>query len=215
MQLVSRLKKLKQKGFSVLELMVVITVIGLVAAIGLPAISNFGVSENYQSDIALIRSQFNYVRQLALENGNAYRILIVNNDSNNTARLEVYEDQSRNRFNKEFHSSTTPPCSSFGGASSTTLILFGMVQIVNSNPGGIRLDNLTKNLNFFTIKKCTSLTGNCTSVTNANNYFCILPDATMPENARGQIQSSSNAGGKTDTLNVYESGFFNVGDRIQ
>ena len=205
---------MNRNGFSILELLVVIAVASIVVGIGLPAINNFGVSENYQGDIAVVRSQFNLVRQMAMENGNAYRILIVNNDSDNTARLEVYEDQTRNRFNKNFHSSATPPCSTFGGPNSTTLIMLGVTQTVNSNPGGIRLNNLTKNLDFFTIKKCTSLTGNCTSVTNANNYFCILPDATMPENARGLITASNRAGGKSDFLNVYSSGFFNIGSRI-
>lgn len=189
---------MNRKGFSILELLVVITVVSIVVGIGLPAINNFGVSENYQGDISVVRSQFNLVRQMAMEDGNAYRIKIVNNDSENTAELEVYKDESLNRFNTEFHKDSSPPCSSFSG--------------VGSN--GAKIDDMTKDLEHFTIKKCTSLTGNCTAVSDANNYFCILPNATMPENARGSITASSRAGGKSDFLNVYSSGFFNIGSRI-
>ena len=82
---------------------------------------------------------------------------------------KVYKDESLNRFNTEFHKSSSPPCSSFSG--------------VGNN--GAKVDDLTKELEHFVIKKCTSLTGNCTAVSDANNYFCILPNATMPENARG------------------------------
>jgi prepilin-type N-terminal cleavage/methylation domain-containing protein len=189
---------MNRNGFSILELLVVIAVASIVVGIGLPAINNFGVSENYQGDISIVRSQFNLVRQMAMEDGNAYRIKIVNNDSDNTAELEVYKDESLNRFNTEFHKSSSPPCSSFSG--------------VGNN--GAKVDDLTKELEHFVIKKCTSLTGNCTAVSNANNYFCILPNATMPENARGSITASNRAGGKSDFLNVYSSGFFNIGSRI-
>lgn len=191
-------KKKSQKGFSVLELLVVIAVAGIVVGVGLPAISNFGVIENYQGDIAVVRSQFNYVRQMAMENGNAYRIKIVNNTNDNTSQLEVYEDQSLNRYNAQFHKESSPPCSQFSG----------------SGNAGVKLDDLTKDLDHFNISKCTSLTGNCTAVTASNNFICILPDATIPTNARAEIQASKNAGSKKDFLHVYSSGFFNIGDRI-
>ena len=96
---------MNRNGFSILELLVVIAVASIVVGIGLPAINNFGVSENYQGDIAVVRSQFNLVRQMAMEDGNAYRIKIVNNDTDNTSELEVYKDESLNRFNSEFLSS--------------------------------------------------------------------------------------------------------------
>lgn len=195
-------KNLSQQGFSILELLTAIAVVSIIAAIGFPAINNFGVSENFQNDIAVIRSQFNQTRQLALENGNVYRILIVNDDINNTARLEVYEDQTSNRFNKLFHLNASPPCSGMNGST-------------NTNPGGVRINDLTKNLEHFTIKKCNALTGGCTAVSNVNNSFCILPDGTGPENARALIQASSNAGNKTDFFHIYETGFFNIGERIQ
>ena len=82
------MKFIHQKAFSVIELLVVIAVVSIVAAIGLPAISNFGVAENNENDKAIIRSQINYVRQLAIENGNAYRIKIINNAINNSSQLE-------------------------------------------------------------------------------------------------------------------------------
>jgi prepilin-type N-terminal cleavage/methylation domain-containing protein len=190
---------MNQKGFSILELLTVIGVISIVAGIGIPAINNFGVSENYQSDVAAIRSQFNYVRQLAIENGNAYRIKIVNNISKTTATLEVYRDESLNRFNTNFHKNSSPPCSQFSETGNT----------------GVQINDITKQLDHITISKCSSLTGNCTAVSAINNFFCILPDASGPENARAEIQASNNAGAKIDALNVYESGFFNIGERIQ
>ena len=62
---------MNRNGFSILELLVVIAVASIVVGIGLPAINNFGVSENYQGDISIVRSQFNLVRQMAMEDGNA------------------------------------------------------------------------------------------------------------------------------------------------
>ena len=196
------MKNKNQKGFSIFELLVVIGVVSIVAAIGMPAISNFGVSESYQSDVAVIRSQFNHVRQLAMENGNAYRIKVVNNPSNDDfeAELEVYRDESINRFNTQFHKNSSPSCSQFSGVGN----------------GGVKIETITKGLEHITISKCTSLTGgSCTAVTSVNNFFCILPDASGPENARAKIEATKRAGGKEDFFHVYESGFFNIGDRIQ
>ena len=65
-----------------------------------------------------------------------------------------------------------------------------------------------------TIKRCSSTSGNCSPVADANNFFCFLPDGSSPENARGEMQASSNAGGKKDYLHTYESGFFNNGKRM-
>ena len=55
-----------KNGFSVVELMATIGVIAVIAAIGFPAIDNFGEQENYESDLATIRGQINYVRQISL-----------------------------------------------------------------------------------------------------------------------------------------------------
>lgn len=195
------MKKNIQKAFSILELLVVIAVVSIIAAIGMPAISNFGVSENYQGDEAVIRSQFNYVRQLAMENGSAYRIKIVNNTTADSfeAELEVYRDESINRFNTLFHKNSSPPCSQFSGDTMT----------------GTKIEDATKKLEHMFLTKCTSLTGTCTSVTNANNFFCILPDASGPENGRAKLEAGARAGSKSDFLHIYESGFFNIGNRIQ
>ena len=193
------MKFIHQKAFSVIELLVVIAVVSIVAAIGLPAISNFGVAENNENDKAIIRSQINYVRQLAIENGNAYRIKIVNNAINNSSQLEVYRDESLNRFNKQFHKISVPPCSQFSETSNE----------------GFLISDLTKKAEHYVITKCDSLMGTCNAVTNSNNYFCILPDGSGAENTRAQIQSSKNAGSKILFLHFYETGFFNLGQRIQ
>ena len=52
------------------------------------------------------------------------------------------------------------------------------------------------------------------SKSSANNFFCFLPDGSSPDNARGEIKASSNAGGKKDYLHTYQSGFFNNGKRM-
>ena len=57
----------KEKGFSLIELMATIGLIGVIAGVGFPAIDNFGDQENYETDLATIRGQINFVRQLSLE----------------------------------------------------------------------------------------------------------------------------------------------------
>ena len=79
----------EKDGFSVIELMA--QFISIIGAVGFPAIDNFGDQDNFESDLATIRGQINYVRQLSLEDGNAYTIRIVNDDTNNTADLEVWQ----------------------------------------------------------------------------------------------------------------------------
>ena len=190
--------KKKEKGFSLLELMTTIGIISIIGAVGFPAIDNFGDQENYETDLATIRGQINYVRQLSLEDGNAYTIRIVNDTTNNTADLEVWQAQGLNRYNVEYHKSTATKCSDFDG----------------TNDKGTKLADLTKKLEHMTISRCTSTTGNCTKVSASNNFFCFLPDGSSPENARGEMQSSSNAGGKKDYLHTYETGFFNNGKRM-
>ena len=188
----------KEKGFSLIELMATIGLIGVIAGVGFPAIDNFGDQENYETDLATIRGQINYVRQLSLEEGNAYTIRIVNDTSNNTADLEVWQAQGLNRYNVEHHKSTSVKCSEFEG----------------TNDKGTKLNNLTKKLEHMTVSRCNSTTGNCTKVSAANNFFCFLPDGSAPEDARGEIQSSENAGGKKEYLHTYETGFFNNGTRM-
>ena len=190
--------KKKEKGFSLLELMTTIGIISIIGAVGFPAIDNFGDQENYETDLATIRGQINYVRQLSLEDGNAYTIRIVNDTTNTTADLEVWQAQGLNRYNVEYHKSTATKCSDFGG----------------TNDKGTKLTELTKKLEHMTISRCTSTTGNCTKVSASNNFFCFLPDGSSPENARGEMQSSSNAGAKQEYLHTYETGFFNNGKRM-
>ena len=190
--------KKKEKGFSLLELMTTIGIISIIGAVGFPAIDNFGDQENYETDLATIRGQINYVRQLSLEDGNAYTIRIVNDTTNTTADLEVWQAQGLNRYNVEYHKSTATKCSDFDG----------------TNDKGTKLADLTKKLEHMTISRCTSTTGNCTKVSATDNFFCFLPDGSSPENARGEMQSSSNAGGKQEYLHTYETGFFNNGKRM-
>ena len=188
----------KEKGFSLLELMTTIGIISIIGAVGFPAIDNFGDQENYETDLATIRGQINYVRQLSLEDGNAYTIRIVNDTTNTTADLEVWQAQGLNRYNVEYHKSTATKCSDFDG----------------TNDKGTKLADLTKKLEHMTISRCTSTTGNCTKVSASNNFFCFLPDGSSPENARGEMQSSSNARGKQEYLHTYETGFVNNGKRM-
>ncbi|MDB0054232.1 prepilin-type N-terminal cleavage/methylation domain-containing protein [Candidatus Pelagibacter sp.] len=187
-----------KNGFSILELMITVAVVGIIAGVGYPVIGNFGKIENYQSDLATIRGQINIIRQFALENGHAYRLQIVNDDVNNESSLEVWRAQGLDRFNTEFHNSTIPPCSEFGG----------------SGNKGVQETELTKQLEYFVIKKCNSLTGSCEPVSVANNYFCFLPDGSSPENTRASIVSTGNAGNKTEFIHFYKSGFFNNGERM-
>ena len=188
----------KEKGFSLLELMTTIGIIAIIGAVGFPAIDNFGDQENYEGDLATIRGQINYVRQLSLEDGNAYTIRIINDTTNNTADLEIWQAQGLNRYNIEYHKSTATKCADFDG----------------TDDKGTKLTDLTKKLEHMTISRCSSTTGNCTKVSASNNFFCFLPDGSSPEDARGEMQASENAGGKKDYLHTYETGFFNNGKRM-
>jgi len=192
------LKKRLNRGFSFLELMVTIGVITIIGAVGLPAIDNFGVAENYQNDLATIRGQFNYIRQLSLEDGSAYRVKVVNNDNDNTANLEVWRATGLNRYNVEFHKGSSPPCSAFG----------------STGNNGEKQNDLSKSLEFLTIKKCTGIDNNCTKVSASQNYFCFLPDGSSPENSRAEMKAGTRAGGRTEFLHFYLTGFFNNGDRM-
>ena len=187
-----------KNGFSLLELIITVAVLSIIAGLGYPAIGNFGKVENYESDLATIRGQINIVRQFALENGHAYRLRVVNDDANNNSSLEVWRAQGLDRFNTEFHKSTNPPCSEFGG----------------TDDNGIQETELTKELQYFTIKKCNSLNGDCSPVIAADNYFCFLPDGSSPENMRATIEAAANAGDKSEVIHFYESGFFNNGERM-
>ena len=187
-----------KNGFSLLELIITVAVLSIIAGLGYPAIGNFGKVENYESDLATIRGQISIVRQISLESGRAYRLRVVNDDANNNSSLEVWRAQGLDRFNTEFHKSTNPPCSEFG----------------STDDNGIQETELTKELQYFTIKKCNSLNGNCSPVIAADNYFCFLPDGSSPENIKAIIEATSNAGNKSEFIHFYESGFFNNGERM-
>ena len=198
MQLANLLTVQMKNGFSLLELTITVAVISIIAAIGFPAINNFGKVENYEADLATVRGQINIVRQFALENGHAYRLKIVNDDTNSSSSLEIWKAQGLYRFDTEYHKSTNPPCSKFGGANNN-----GIIEI-----------KLTKQLENFVIKKCDSLNGDCIPVSEIKNYFCFLPDGSSPENIKAYLGASGTAGGKTDVFHFYKSGFFNNGERM-
>ena len=209
--------KKRQKGFSLIELMATIGLIGVIAGVGFPAIDNFGDQENYETDVATIRGQINYVRQLSLEEGTAYTIWIVNDTSNNTADLEVWQAQGRKRFNVEYHKEDVdendPKCSRFNDQVDEDGDSLTENAEVDYNKG-TKINTLTKKLEHITISRCSSITGNCTKENADANFFCFLPDGSAPEGMRAEIQASENAGGKKDYLHTYESGFFNIGKRM-
>ena len=186
-----------EKGFSLLELMTTIGIIAIVVAIGFPSVDNFGEQENFEVDVATIKGQINYVRQLSLEDGNAYTIRIVNDTTNTTADLEIWQAQGIKRYDVEFHKSSDSLCTEFAG----------------TNDKGNILSELTQELKHMTVTKCTDLDADtCTAATD--NFFCFLPDGSAPENSKGEMQASGNAGGKTDYIHFYQSGFFNNGERM-
>ena len=193
-----------QKGFSLMESLVTIGIISVAVGIGFPAIDNFGEQEHYETDLASIRGQINYVRQLSLEDGNAYAIRIVNDTANNSSDLEVWRADGIYRHNVEYHKSLTTKCSDFNGTGDRVAFT-----------KGTKINELTKKLEHMTIKRCTNLTGStCTAVSNDNNFFCFLPDGSSPEDTRGEIQASANAGNKKEFIHSYETGFFNVGKKM-
>ena len=187
-----------QKGFSLLELMTTIGIIGIVVGIGFPSIDNFGEQENFESDVATIKGQINYVRQLSLEDGNAYNIRIVNDTANNTADLEIWQAQGTKRYDVEFHKASVGPCTKFAG----------------TNQKGTKLSEFTKELKHMTVTRCDDSDPDTTCVADTNNFFCFLPDGSSPEAGRAEIQASSNAGGRKDFLHTYQTGFFNIGKRM-
>ena len=184
-----------QKGFSILELMTTIGILSLIGAVGFPAIDNFGDQENYENDLATIRGQVNIVRQLALEDGNAYTIRIVNDSDANTAEMQVWQAQGLNRYNVEYHQQDSQKCKEFGDEDDS------------SDDKGIQLTDYNKKLEHITISRCTTSTGSCSKVTPAqntwdgdnvddetsdekiarlgsrppDNFFCFLPDGSAPE----------------------------------
>jgi prepilin-type N-terminal cleavage/methylation domain-containing protein len=189
---------MKKNGFSLIEVMTVIGVISAAALIGFPAIDNFGEVENYESDLATLRGQINIVRQISLEDGKVYKIKFVNDTAANTSSIEVWQAEGLDRFNTEYHKSTDPVCSDFNGTLEN-----GTIQ-----------SELNKKLENMTVTKCDGLSGSCNAVSEANNSFCFLSDGSAPENSRAKIQSSSNAGRKSDYIHFYQSGFFNNGERM-
>ena len=192
-----------QKGFSLLELMTTIAVLSLIGAVGFPATENFGDQENYENDLATIRGQVNIVRQLALEDGNAYTIRIVNDTDANTAEMQVWQAQGTKRYNIEHHQKDSEKCTDFGEEDDAT------------DDKGLQLSDYNKQLNHITITRCTNTSDTCTKEIAAdNNFFCFLPDGSAPENSKAEMKSSSNAGGRTDYLHFYQSGFFNNGKRM-
>ena len=84
-----KIMKKFENGFSLIEALVTIGIISMVVGIGFPTIDNFGEQEHFETDLATIRGQVSYVRQLSLEDGNAYAIRIVNDTANISSDPEI------------------------------------------------------------------------------------------------------------------------------
>ena len=187
-----------QKGFSLLELMATIGIIAIIGGIGYPSIDNFGEQENYEADVATIKGQINYIRQLSLEDGNAYTLRIVNDTANTTADLEIWQAQGIKRYDIQFHKDPSKLCTEFAG----------------TNEKGTKLSEFTQELKNMTITRCDDSDPDTTCSAATDNFFCFLPDGTSPESGRAKIEASGRAGGKEDYLHTYETGFFNIGKRM-
>ena len=112
--------KLEEKGLSLLEVLVVLAIIGLVAAISVPNISGWTSSRTINNDLGELTKLINYAKINSVKEKKKF--ILVNNNNNKT--LSLYESKSID---------TTTECEAFNSSTFEFASGYKANQIVTSD----------------------------------------------------------------------------------
>ena len=76
-----------QKGFTLLELIIVVGIIGAIALIATPNISSWNQSRTIQADLAAIQARIDFAKNASVSEGRQIRLVIAN--GNNLSLIHI------------------------------------------------------------------------------------------------------------------------------
>ena len=80
-------KAINQSGFTLLELLVVVAVIGIIGLIATPNISTWNQSRTIQADLAAIQARIEFAKNASVSEGRQIRLVIANGNNNPLMRV--------------------------------------------------------------------------------------------------------------------------------
>ncbi len=139
------MKPLKKNGFSLLELMIVIAVMGIMSAIAVPRVGQYMAERRLNGAARMVMSDLMMARQKAVSQNNAFKVFfntdhhgyrILDDDNGDgaitTGEAVEVKDIQRDYYDVTFSASADPVFSPRGTAFGTT------VTLTSARPGGSR-----------------------------------------------------------------------------
>ncbi len=155
------MKRRNEKGFTLVELIVVIAIIGIIAAILVPTMMNYIKKANAKADIASAKQMYNSVRAVLMENDAAYgsfyqhntmkpNVTTVSNAGSESYKLVVvckctgaansyYDNQTNNNWFKG-NNETQTFCDALDANLGYTAEKTGRIMKHTTHPNGQRTD---------------------------------------------------------------------------
>ena len=189
--------KFASKGFSLMEILVVIAIIGVVSVLGVRGLSSIGTDSGFKKSVVILEAYLDEIKLKAFTDNKPYKIYISNNS--NDINIKVYEPSGTSWLDPQL----VRRCNCLVGSSSS---LVGCNNVfLTSTTGVTPID--TKTIKKVNIQSCSN--GSCTNPSAVTVKICFLRDGTSPSDNYFKLINSGYSGDYSSIKSAYRSGYVN------
>tara|TARA_B110000503_G_scaffold67968_1_gene106296 strand:+ start:7748 stop:8338 length:591 start_codon:yes stop_codon:yes gene_type:complete len=184
------------KGFSLMEILVVIAIIGVVSTLGMRGLTSIGTDAEFKKSVVVLEAYLNEIKLKAFTDNKPYKIYIDNDNDN--INIRVFEPSGTSWL----HPQLVRRCNCQIGSSSTA----GCNNVfLNSISSVTPID--TKTIEKVNIESCSD--GDCATPSAVTVKICFLRDGTSPRDNYFKLSNSGYDGNYFNIKSTYRSGYVN------
>ena len=188
------------KGFSLMEILVVIAIIGVVSTLGMRGLTSIGTDAEFKKSVVVLETYLDEIKLKAFTDNKPYKIYM-QNDINNIS-IRVFEPSGTSWLDSQL----VRRCNcQVGNSSSMSGCNNIFLPTTSSSSGVTPID--TKTIKKVNIKKCNN--GSCTSETEVEVKLCFLRDGTSPRDNYFKLINAGYDGNYSNIKSAYKSGYVN------
>ncbi|MDC1280390.1 type II secretion system GspH family protein [Pelagibacteraceae bacterium] len=189
--------KVSSKGFSLMEILVVIAIIGVVSALGMRGLSSIGTDAEFKKSVVVLESFLDEIKLKAFTDNKPYKIYINNNNDN--INIKVYEPSGTSWLDPQL----VRRCDCLIGSSGS---MVGCNNIFLTSISGVTPIE-TKTIEKVNIESCSD--GACANPSAVTVKICFLRDGTSPRDRYFKLSNSGYDGNYFSIKSAYRSGYVN------